>query len=363
MSSHRNQNLQPQTPTSSSIPYLGPPPTAPGPPSTLPLPPPSCLPTLNLHPSPHSTPRFTPPVVNVTNSSTRSPFSSTPPQPVSQPPLTYSRSHAQSVADIHQSTADSRLTLPPISPSTPLSLNRRLPGNDVSQLRTRQTWPPLYSVSSGDPIQRSNGIPRLPGMEVVVISDNDDIQQPLRKRRREASAARRQRRRRAEYRLREEAVVEAAKAVERRRTAQLRAQEAYASGMLSGTGMRYGSSLGTGVSGGVSGDASMSLGYEAGKSWGSGVGPRVTMGPGVSAGSPNATAVQVVSGSAPGASSTVPRIPQSLASSAKAPATNEDSAKLMKELRETVLALDKVGMGAEAKALVQQTLPKLLKED
>lgn len=198
---------------------------------------------------------------------------------------------------------------------------------------------------------------------MIVISDNDDIQQPLRKRRREASAARRQRRRRAEYRLREEAVVEAAKAVELRRSAQIRAQGAYAGAMVGGTGMRYGSSLGTVVSSGVSGGSSMSLGYDAGTVWNSGVGSRVTRGPAASVMSPNAARAPAVSGSAAGAGSTVPRIPESLASSAKAPATNEDSAKLMRELRETVLALDKVGMGAEAKALVQRTLPKLLKED
>lgn len=177
-------------------------------------------------------------------------------------------------------------------------------------------------------------------MDVVEVSDSEGIQTPLRKRRREESAARRQRRKRAEYRLREAAVAEATRSVERERTAQLTTASA-GSGIVhtsTGTGAELRTGVGTTTGQGIS----STLGFRQ------------------VAATPNTTVPRA------GVQANAPAISASLNSAAGSSALGEGSTQIMRELRElreTVLTLHNIGMSAEAHRLVQVTLQRLSRRD
>lgn len=330
MPPRRSYPHQSQPSESFSLPYLGPPPT------NTSLPPAS---NLAASQAPQVlTSQSSPPVLNVPSSSMTA-------QPLSRFRASTSQHSTPTPSIRRLHSAESSYSLPPI-PSltkplvqTPSSANR-VRTSPLLHRDPARTWPPLYGPSSHGITNQLTAMPRMAGMDVIEVSDNDDIQTPFRKRRREETAARRQRRRRAEYRLREAAVVEAARAVERERAMQLTATNAGIVSAHVSTGIGTESRAGTGIAG------------ESRRSSALGLRPNV--------GAPSTSMPTV------GIQRNVPTLPASSGLVTGASASGEGSTQLMRELRElreTVLALHNMGMNAEAHQLVQVTLSRLSRRE
>lgn len=312
--------------------------------------------------------------------------------------------------------SEGRLILPPISTSStirniPRLTQSTLPSQNLQE--QQRSWLPSFREENQMP-SPSERLPRLPGLSGITASEAEDFQQPIRKRRREASAARRQRRRRAEYRMREEAVVEAARAAEVGRALQFRTPEAnpgvlqrYGVSLVRGPqdsrivhsprtnfnqGMRTDSrpglqpNMATRTLSHLPGDRLRPLGrnipgrnvQEQGYVFPSIRVPRpVPPGSGqerTSLPMPEGTRLSnmlpqgdqsqnLERGAGPGggfSNTSIPNFAQGSSATDRLPKTKKDVATLINELRERVLELKRLGLDTETRALLHQTLRKLL---